>query len=164
MSARSAILVAEDDSNDAILLQQAFLQTQSPTQVSFVGDGHEAIKHLQNRLADTERGNCPLPSLLLVDLRMPRVDGFDLLAWVRSQPALKQMRVGVLSGMEHKPELDRAYALGADFCINKPQEFNELVNVARELLALCSVPREQGVPQAPYLSAPEFSPGMEDDR
>ena len=136
MPGHPVILVVEDDSNDAILL--ALRPPGSAAILNFVQDGPEAVRYLQgNGLLG--KAQFPFPNMFLVDLRLPGMSGFELLDWVRRQPALNQMLVGVLSGLEHLPDIQEAYALGAKFYITKPSSNWELVEIARRLTEDCMV-------------------------
>lgn len=123
MAAEKTILVAEDDPNDAFLLERAFARTGERVNVEFVRDGEEALHYLQS--------DKPLPDLLLVDLKMPKVDGFQVLQWVRSQPALKRMLVVVLTSSAQKRDVNRAYDLGANSYLVKPVNLEDLLKLAR---------------------------------
>src|SRR5690242_15575744 len=89
MPARKTILVADDDPDDTFLLRRAFSKAGVKAGLHFVTDGDEAIRYLQSE--DQQKN--PTPDLLLLDLKMPRVDGFSVLEWVRSQPGLKRLLV-----------------------------------------------------------------------
>ncbi len=123
MAAEKRILVAEDDPNDVFLLQRAFARTGEQVDVEFVRDGEEALNYLQ--------GSKPLPDLLMLDLKMPKVDGFQVLQWVRSQPGLKRMLVVVLTSSAQKRDVNRAYDLGANSYLVKPVDLEELLKLAR---------------------------------
>lgn len=124
------ILVAEDDATDAFFLQRAFNRAGIPVQLHFVRDGQEAIDYLEGKGAFAERSRHPLPDLLLLDLNMPRLNGFDVLAWIRRQPTLSQLEVVIFSSSGEPKDMNRAYGLGATAYLVKPhsvEELNELV-------------------------------------
>jgi CheY-like chemotaxis protein len=127
------ILVAEDDPNDALLLELAFAEAGVNTPLHFVRDGIEVMDYLQGVPPFDNRAKHPLPSLLVLDLKMPRVDGFQVLGWLRQQPGLNRLSVAVLTGSCWRAEIDRAYALGANFCLNKPLDVRQLVHVVRRM-------------------------------
>ena len=120
MGGNPTILVAEDDANDVTLLAVAFKKAGAPATVHFVHNGQEAIDYLQGRGPHGDRAHLPLPNLFVVALNLPGMSGFELLGWVRRQPFLQRMVVGVLSGSEYKPDMQKARALGASFYITKP--------------------------------------------
>jgi CheY-like chemotaxis protein len=128
VSLSPAILVAEDDPNDIALLQRAFAVAANP--ICFVQDGDEAIAYLEGQGIFADRATYPMPWLLLLDLKMPRKNGFEVLKWVRAQSQLKSLRVVVLTSSDHMRDVDLAYKLGANSFLVKPvgkEEFARLV-------------------------------------
>jgi CheY-like chemotaxis protein len=134
MGGCGVILVTEDNSDDAALLEQAFLQAGLSAPLRFVRDGQEAIEYLEGRPPFNDRTTYPLPNLLLVDLKMPRLDGFGLLDWLHHQPSTPRMLVGVLSGVDDPSAVERVYRLGAKFHIARPHRFEDLVSIAGFLI------------------------------
>jgi CheY-like chemotaxis protein len=86
-------------------------------------DGEEAILYLCAREKFSNRAEYPLPDLILLDLKMPRMDGFELLRWIKNQPELCNIRVIVLTSSTQYDDINRAYQLGANSFLIKPQEF-----------------------------------------
>jgi CheY-like chemotaxis protein len=129
------ILLVEDDSNDVVLLQRAFQKAALRDTVRIVRDGEQAIHYLsgQGQYADRER--FPLPFLVLLDLKMPRMDGFDVLQWARAEPDLKRLLIVVLTSSHLQSDVDRAYELGANSYLVKPVEFSEMVNLIQRFEA-----------------------------
>jgi CheY-like chemotaxis protein len=127
------ILVAEDDSSDALLLRRALAKAGVNVPIHFVPDGQAAMDYFRSFSPSRERAGAGLPAVLLLDLRMPRVNGFELLEWMRAQPALRSVPVIVLSGLERRGDRELARALGADGYVVKPQEPRELLSLAQEL-------------------------------
>ena len=134
MGEPGVILVAEDNSDDALLLEYAFRSAGLSTTLRFVRDGQEALDYLEGRPPFSDRAVYPFPKLLLIDLKMPRLNGFDLLDWLRTHPSTRGMLVGVLSGVDYPEAVERAYRLGARFHIGKPHRFQDLVEVAQFLI------------------------------
>jgi two-component system response regulator len=128
------ILVAEDDSNDEHLLKWAFTRAGLHTPVYFVHNGAEAMDYLLGTPPYVDRRQYPLPNLLMLDLKMPCVDGFELLSWVRRLPGLDQLSVAVMSGSSCQQDFERARQLGADFCLNKALDFSELVDAIQDVV------------------------------
>jgi CheY-like chemotaxis protein len=85
-----AFLVVEDSLDDAVLLERAFLRAGLVAPLRFVRDGQQAIEYLEGGHHFNDRGIYPLPNLVLVDLKMPRLDGFGLLNWLRDQPSVNR--------------------------------------------------------------------------
>jgi CheY-like chemotaxis protein len=127
------ILVAEDDDNDALLLRLAFSEAEVTDPIHFVRDGKGAIDYLSGLPPFDDRAGYPLPSLLLLDLKMPGVNGFEVLDWLSKRHNLAQPFVVVLSGSGCPSDVHRAYALGANCYIIKPVSFEELVGVIQSL-------------------------------
>jgi CheY-like chemotaxis protein len=125
------ILVAEDDPTDAFFLQRAFVKTGTPVGLKFVRDGQEAIDYLRGEPPFADRDSHPLPQLLLLDLKMPRLNGFEVLHWLKTQPRLKRLLVVVFSSSAEVGDINRAYDLGANSYLVKPhatEQLLELVN------------------------------------
>lgn len=127
--ARKTILVADDDANDAFLLERAFMKTGINADLRFVRDGSETIRYLESM----DDQNHPTPDLLLLDLKMPRLDGFDVLKWLRSQPQLKRLLVIMLTSSDARVDIDRAYDLGANSYLVKPFSAEYLVEMVQAL-------------------------------
>ena len=143
---KSKVLIAEDDPGDAFLLQRAFAAAQVPATLYFVGDGQEAIDYLGGTGAYSDRKTYPLPDLMLLDLKMPKLNGFDVLTWIRQQPGLKRLPVTVLTSSDQPQDINRAYDLGANSYLLKPhgsQELSDLVGrVQKYWLELNQCPLE----------------------
>lgn len=108
------ILVAEDDDNDRLLLSLAFKAAGVNAEVQFVEDGVQAIEYLKGRGRFGEREKFPFPDLLLLDAHMPRVDGFEVLEWLRNQHGVGRLPVIMLSSSNLQRDVDRAHALGVN--------------------------------------------------
>jgi CheY-like chemotaxis protein len=120
------ILVAEDDEADVALLQRAFRLAGIVAPVHFVSDGEETVAYLKGEGKFARREEFPLPDLLLLDLNMPRKDGFQVIQWIRhQQPDLAALRVVVLTTSDALRDINRAYQLGANSFLTKPLVFTE---------------------------------------
>src|SRR5436190_17116270 len=126
MSHSLRILVAEDLAEDAEILKLAFLSAGVNVPLHFVSDGAEAIEYLKGEQRFANRAEHPLPTLLLLDLKMPRLNGFDVLDWLRLQPGLRRLLVVVFSSSEMLEDINRAYELGANSYLAKPTAFRQL--------------------------------------
>ena len=128
------ILHVEDDEAYAFLLQMVFERAGISNPVQVAQDGQMAIDYLAGEGAFADRGKYPLPCLVLLDLKMPKVNGMDVLAWIRRQPHLKKLVVVVLSSSAQPEDVERAYELGANSYIEKPIELErtqEIVNLLK---------------------------------
>jgi len=121
------ILLAEDRDDDVLLIRRAFASAYIPNPLYVVKDGEEAIAYLAGEHRYANREEYPLPSLLLLDLKMPRMDGFDVLTWIRQQPSLKALRVVVLTSSSDLRDVTKAYQLGANSFLVKPVDFQNLI-------------------------------------
>jgi CheY-like chemotaxis protein len=126
MSKAGYILVAEDDPTDAYFFQRAFSRAGIPVTLHFVRDGQEVLDYLQGVGQFADRARYPLPQLVLLDLKMPRLDGFDVLAWVREQPGLNGLLIIIFSSSDEARDINRAYGLGANWYLIKPHSMEEL--------------------------------------
>jgi len=125
------ILVAEDDPTDAFFLQRAFAKTGVSVGLKFVRDGQEAIDYLRGEAPFADRAAHPMPQLLMLDLKMPRLNGFEVLHWLKAQPGLKRLLVIVFSSSAEAGDINQAYDLGANSYLVKPhatEQLLELVN------------------------------------
>ena len=126
------VLVVEDDSNDAFLLKRAFTATNFPCSLQLVQDGQEAREYLEQLATSTDPG-AARPCLLLLDLKMPRLDGFEFLEWLRQQPNLRRIVTVVLSTSGRPEDVNRAYDLGANCFLQKPLGCSEYLTLVRNL-------------------------------
>jgi CheY-like chemotaxis protein len=129
------ILLVEDDPNDVLLIQRAFQKANLRDVLKVVRDGEQAISYLAGREKYADREQYPLPYLLLLDLKMPGTDGFEVLQWVRGEPDLRRLLVVVLTSSNLQADVDRAYELGANSYLVKPVEFDQMVNMLRRFEA-----------------------------
>jgi CheY-like chemotaxis protein len=114
-------LVAEDGDDDFLLLQRACTQIRPRPQLQWVKDGLEAQCYLAGSGRFADRHSFPLPDLILSDVKMPQLNGFELLAWVKTQPSLESIPFVVLSSSPLERDRDRADKLGADrYLVKEP--------------------------------------------
>ena len=126
------ILLAEDDPNDVILFQRALERASlSAGWLNVVRDGEEAISYLSGQGSFADRGRYPLPSLLLLDLKMPRKSGLEVLSWLRKQPSLRCLIVVILTSSNNSEDIRLAYEAGANSYLVKPVDFTAMVEMIR---------------------------------
>jgi CheY-like chemotaxis protein len=135
------ILLAEDNANDVELTLSALRQNNVVNEIIVLRDGAEALDYLYRRNAHANRpaGN---PALLLLDLKMPRVDGIEVLRQVKSDPALKAIPVVVLTSSREEQDLLRTYDLGVNAYVVKPVDFHEFVDAVKLLGGFWAVVNE----------------------
>jgi len=125
------VLLVEDTHGDVLLVKRAFAKNGSDARLLVLGDGVTAIDYLAGRGAYIDRGEHPLPDLVLLDLKLPGRSGFEVLTWVRGEPGLKRLPVTVLTSSAHRPDVDRAYELGANSYLVKPVDFHSLAELLK---------------------------------
>jgi CheY-like chemotaxis protein len=127
------ILLAEDDDNDAFGIELAFKKVGLKEQFRRVRDGDEAIEYLIGAGKFQDRASFPVPSLLLVDLKMAGKDGFALLTWLGADPRWKNIVSVVLTNSEADSDKERAYGLGAKSYLVKPSNFKSFTEMLQLL-------------------------------
>jgi len=127
------ILIVEDDEDDRLLVAKALAQAQIPTDTRFVEDGEELIDYLHRRGTWLDLANSPRPSLILLDLRMPRKDGLTALLEVKSDERFKRIPVIVLTTSANEDEVERAWDAGVSGFITKPASRGGLHRVANAI-------------------------------
>ncbi len=127
------VLVAEDDEIDAFLLRRAFSRAGLEVPVKFVRDGQEAVDYLSAETGRPDRSSHALPGLVLLDLKMPRLDGFDVLKWLRQHPDLRRLSVVIFTSSNEPQDINLAYDLGANSYAVKPTDPNSLDAFVRSL-------------------------------
>ena len=119
------ILQVEDDEDGAFLIKELFRETGITNPIHVVTDGQMAIDYLAGAGRFANRDSYPLPALVLLDLKLPKRSGFEVLAWLRQQPGLKKIIVIVLTSSSLTADINRAYELGANCFLVKPVEYDE---------------------------------------
>jgi len=133
MARTAAILLVEDDANDALLVRKAAQKTLAGIPILVVDNGQEAVQYLQGEGIYANRSQYPFPDIVLLDLKMPIMNGFEVLRWVRAQPKLRRLPVIILTGSVHESDTKTAYEEGANSYLIKPGNFNELVETMRNV-------------------------------
>ncbi|MCK4255749.1 response regulator [candidate division WOR-3 bacterium] len=127
------ILLVEDDPNDVLLIKRAFRKINFSHSLQVVEDGEEAIAYLAGQSLYVNRERYPLPSLVLLDIKLPRKSGFEVLDWLRKQPALKRLPVVVVTSSRDSIDINRAYDLYANSYLVKPFNFNDWLEMVEAL-------------------------------
>ena len=127
------ILLADDSPDDVFLIRSAFKKGGFQDPIHVVSDGEQTLQYLRGDGPYADRKQHPIPHLLLLDLNMPRLNGFEVLSWIRGRQEWMCLPVIVLTTSFYGPEIKRAYDLGANSFITKPPEFAHLVASLKEV-------------------------------
>jgi len=142
------VLHVDDDPNDTTLLQVACARAAVDFQLQNIGDGSEVIDYLSGIGKYADRTRYEIPGLVLLDLKMPRATGWEILRWIRGNARLKNLPVFVLSGSELQEDKLRAYEVGANSYLVKPPNFSSLVSMVKDIgaqLPILPQPKVGGV-------------------
>jgi CheY-like chemotaxis protein len=127
------VLLVEDDPDHVLLIQKAFGKANLVNPLRVVRDGEDAIAYLAGTGPYSDRLRHPLPSLILLDLKLPRKSGLEVLAWLRGEAQLKFTPVVVLSSSSEGSDVDKAYALGINSYLVKPVNFGDLLEMVKSI-------------------------------
>lgn len=129
------ILLAEDDSNDAMLFKYAVADSAAKSRINIdvriVGDGADAIAYLSGKGDFAVRHSHPFPDLIVLDLKMPRLTGLDVLRWLIEHPEYRRVAKILLTGSSEDRDIEAAYQLGVNTYFQKPgslDEYRELIH------------------------------------
>ena len=133
MNSTRTVLLVDDNENDVLLMHRAFKKAEFHFPVQQVRDGEEAISYLKCEGIYGNRQQYPVPSMVLLDLNMPKKNGFEVLAWIQTQPQLQDLTIVVTTASTRPEDVARAYELGATCYLVKPSALAELGNMVRTL-------------------------------
>jgi len=137
------ILLVEDEPHDVFFVRRALEQIAQGHTLHSVANGEEAIAYLRGEGPYAERGAFPCPNIILCDLKMPRMNGFEFLEWVRGHPECSVIPTVIISSSSIESDVRRAYQLGANAYMRKPTSLGELVKLIKvtyEYWGLCECP------------------------
>ncbi len=129
----STLLLVEDDPNDVMLFRRAKDKSNLANPLQVVEDGEAAVAYLSGQGIYADRNLYPLPALVLLDLKLPRKSGLEVLAWLRQQPGINRLPVVVLTSSKESVDVGRAYDLGANSYLVKPVAFDKLLEMVKAL-------------------------------
>ena len=124
------ILLAEDEDNDVFLLKRAFREADIKNPLYIVSDGEQAIEYLSGAGQFADRNQHPLPALFILDIKMPKKSGMEVLRWLRTQPVLNSLPALIMSSSAMPHDIERAYQLGANAFVVKPSTNEERAQLA----------------------------------
>lgn len=129
-----SILLVEDDADSILFVRFALKRLKLNHRMDYAPNALSAMRYLEGEGRFCDRVQHPLPDLILLDLKMPGMDGFELLQWVRTQPSLKHLPICVLTTSTYAPDLAQAYKLGADCYLSKPVDLFVFVESLKSVL------------------------------
>jgi CheY-like chemotaxis protein len=127
------VLLVEDNPDDVLLMQRAFRKANLINPLAVVTDGEQAIDYLAGTGPYSDRTQHPLPVLVLLDIKLPRKSGHEVLAWLKQHPSLKRVPVVMLTSSNETADVNRAYDLGANSYLVKPVGFDDLFEMVKTL-------------------------------
>lgn len=150
MANTTSVLYVEDEENDAFFMQRAFKKLGIGHSLQWVSDGLKAIAYLAGKAPYNDRDQFPMPSVILLDLNLGFMSGFDVLDWLRAQPEFVSLPVVIFSSSNNPLDRERAFRLGATDFVPKPRssaEFPEAIAPVRQRWLV------QGVDERPASTA-----------
>lgn len=127
------MLAVEDDSNDVLLLRRVVEKAALRCRLQVLRDGDQAIAYLAGAGEYADRVTYPIPRLVMLDLKLPRRSGFEVLSWLRDQPGLRFLPVVVFSSSRQRADVERAYELRANSYIVKPVHYVDFLQIVKSV-------------------------------
>ena len=128
---RPTLLIVEDSEDDIFFIQRIFRQIEARCALKFARDGIEAIDYLAGAGQFSDRDEHPIPTMILMDLKMPRKNGFEVLEWMRQQADIALIPTVVVTSSTLQDDITRAYRLGANAVMNKPVDKDSLTQMLK---------------------------------
>ncbi len=133
MAAHHTVLLVEDNSTDVLMIQRAFKKANLLNPIQVVDDGDKAVAYLGGEGAYADREKYPIPVLVLLDLKLPRRSGLEVLEWLRRQERVRRLPVVVLTSSKETTDVNQAYDLGANSYLVKPVDFDPFLEMVKLL-------------------------------
>ncbi len=150
MNDKKWILLVEDNPDDVELTLRAFRKNNVANEVVVATDGVQALDILLGSDSKVPNGRTPLPQLVLLDLKLPKVDGLEVLRRLRAEERTRMLPVVILTSSTEQQDLVRGYNLGANSYVRKPVDFNQFLEASRQLhlywMILNEAPPQEGKP------------------
>jgi len=129
----STLLLVEDDPNDVMLFRRAMEKSNMANPLQLAQDGEIAVAYLSGQGIYADRNSYPFPAIMLLDLKLPRKSGLEVLEWLREQPGINRLPVVVMTSSKESGDVGRAYDLGANSYLVKPVSFDTLLEMVKVL-------------------------------
>lgn len=133
MKIQPIVLVADDDANDVFFLRRAFQKAGISCSILDVPDGEKAINYLSGSDGFGDRGQFPLPAILFLDLKMPKISGFEVLEWLQKHDGAISMKIVVLSSSNLPSDMQKARSLGAHDYRVKPADIDDMITMVKDI-------------------------------
>lgn len=130
-AASTSVLLVDDNPDDVLLIRRAFHKANLLHPIHVAADGDEAVAYLSGQGGFADRSQHPLPVLVLLDLKLPKRSGHEVLEWLRAQEGLRRIPVAILTSSQEPVDVKRAYDLGANAYLLKPLEFEALIELVK---------------------------------
>lgn len=143
MTLTESILIAEDNPQEVLLLKLALRRNDIEGPITIVSDGEEVLKYLRGSSPYDDRGKYPFPTLIFLDLKMPRRDGFAVLQWLKEHRECSVIPTIVMTSSSETADIRKAYELGANAYMVKPtsiEEFSRLIRLTIDYWEACHKP------------------------
>ena len=127
------LLQVDDESNDLLLFRSAVEMARLDWRVFSAAHGAEAISYLRGDPPFSDRERYPIPAMILLDLKMPFKNGFEVLQWIRQQPSLRPIPVLIFTSSNHQEDVRTAYECGANSYLVKPVSFEQLIDLLKAI-------------------------------
>lgn len=128
---RPVLLIIEDSEDDIFFIERIFRQLRARCELRFARDGIEAVEYLSGKGRFKDRTEYPMPSIILMDLKMPRRNGFEVLEWMQTQPEISLIPTIVVTSSTLQEDVTKAYRLGANAVMNKPVDKDSLLQMLK---------------------------------
>src|SRR4051794_32200066 len=143
MDSKRLILIVEDDEDDVILLREAIRKAQVRNPIQVLMDGEEAIDYLSGNGRFGDRIEYPFPGALFLDLKLPKMSGFEVLRWLKEHEECKVIPVMVLTASDLERDVTRAYQMSANSYMVKPSGLDQLTDMVKQAFgfwSMCEIP------------------------
>jgi len=127
------ILLVEDNPDDVALALRAFQKNKIANEVKVIGDGEEALDYLLSRGTYANKDTEPLPEVMLLDLKLPKVEGLEVLRQIRAHKRTRLLPVVILTSSREERDMVDGYSLGANSYIQKPVDYGQFTEAVRQL-------------------------------